>query len=100
MSFICVFSFAHHFYNVASEVVFVKMPLRLRKRKAKRREEYLLNRDYELERVRYDADAEQRRASARDIYKEQIWSRTELLRGGNRKRILLRCELLRSDVMN
>ena len=48
------------------------MPLRLRKRKAKRREEYLLDRDYELEssRVRYDADhdAEQRRASARDIY--------------------------------
>ena len=38
--------------------------------KAKRREEYLLNRDYELEssRVRYDADAEQRRASARDMY--------------------------------
>ena len=49
------------------------MPLRLRKRKAKRREEYLLNRGYELEssrgRVRYDADAEQRRASARDIYR-------------------------------
>ena len=86
---------------LASEVVFVKMPLRLRKRKAKRREEYVLNRDYELEssrvRYRYDAsaDAEQRRASARDI-----WSRTELLRGSNRKRILLRCELLRCDVMN
>ena len=46
------------------------MSLRLRKRKAKRREEFLLNRDYELEssRVRYDADAEQRRASARDMY--------------------------------
>ena len=46
------------------------MSLRLRKRKAKRREEYLLNRDYELEssRVRYDADAEQRWASARDMY--------------------------------
>ena len=48
------------------------MPLRLRKRKAKRQEEYLLNRDYELEssrvRDRYDADAEQRRASARDMY--------------------------------
>ena len=77
------------------------MPLRLRKRKAKRREEYLLNRDYELEssRVRYDADAEQRRASARDMYRANL-SRTELLRGGNRKRILLPCELLRCDVMN
>ena len=43
------------------------MPSRLQKTKAKRREEYLLNRDYELEssRVRYDADAEQ---SARDMY--------------------------------
>ena len=65
VNFVCVFSFSHHFYSVlASEVVFVKMPLRLRKRKAKRREEYVLNRDYELEfsRVQYDADAEQRRA--------------------------------------
>ena len=46
---------------------FVKLPLRLRKRKTKRREEYLLNRGYELEssRVRYDADAEQRRASSK-----------------------------------
>ena len=61
---------------LASEVVFVKMPLRLRKRKAKRREEYLLNRDYELEssRVRYDADAEQRRASARDMYRANLES--------------------------
>ena len=52
------------------------MPLRLRKRKAKRREEYLLNRDYELEssRVRYDADAEQRRASARDMYRANLES--------------------------
>ena len=72
-----------------------------------RLEEYLLHRDYELEssrvRYRYDADAEQRRASAEAqlvTCTEQIWSRTELLRGGNRKRILLRCELLRSDVMN
>ena len=83
---------------LASEVVFVKMPLRLRKRKTKRREKYLLNRGYELEssQVRYDADAEQRRASARDMYRANL-SRTELLRGGNRKRILLR---LRSDVMN
>ena len=33
-------------------------------------EEYVLNRDYELEssQVRYDADAEQRWASARDMY--------------------------------
>ena len=45
-------------------------------RKAKRREEYLLNRDYELEssRVRYDADAEQRRASARDMYRANLES--------------------------
>ena len=62
--------------TLASEVVFVKMPLRLRKRKAKRREEYLLNRDYELEssRVRYDADAEQRRASTRDMYRANLES--------------------------
>ena len=33
---------------LASEVVFVKMPSRQRKRKAKRREEYLLNQDDEL----------------------------------------------------
>ena len=61
---------------LASEVVFVKMPLRLQKRKAKRREEYLLNRDYELEssRVQYNADAEQRRASARDMYKANLES--------------------------
>ena len=31
---------------------------------------------------------------------EQIWSQTELLRGGDRKRILLQCELLRGVVMN
>ena len=48
------------------------MPLRLRKRKAKRREEYLLNRD--SARVRYDADAEQRRASARDMYRANLES--------------------------
>ena len=95
-SFICVFSFAHHFKALlASEVVFVKMPSRQQKTKAKRREEYLLNRDYELEssRVRYDADAEQRQASARDMYRA-IWSRTELLRGGDMNRILTRFELL------
>ena len=52
------------------------MPLRLRRRKAKRREEYLLNRDYELEssRVRYDADTEQRRASARDMHRANLES--------------------------
>ena len=46
------------------------MPLRLRKRNAKLREKYVRNLDYELEssRVQYDADAEQRRASARDMY--------------------------------
>ena len=46
------------------------MPSRERKRRKKRHEEYVLNRDYELEfsKVRYDADAEQRRASARDMY--------------------------------
>ena len=62
--------------GVSSEVVFVKLPLRLRKRKTKRREEYLLNRGYELEssRVRYDADAEQRRASARDMYRANLES--------------------------
>ena len=62
---------------LASEVVLVKMPTRLQKRKAKRREEYLLNRDYELEssRVRYDADAEQRRASARDMYRANLESK-------------------------
>ena len=45
-------------------------------REAKRREEYLLSRDYELEssRVRYDADAEQRRASARDMYRANLES--------------------------
>ena len=70
-SFICVSPL------LASEVVFVKMPLRLRKRKAKLLEKYLLNRDcYELEssRVRYDADAEQRRASARDMYRANLES--------------------------
>ena len=46
------------------------MPSRERKRRKKRHEEYVLNRDYELEssQVRYDADAEQRRAPARDMY--------------------------------
>ena len=74
MSFICVFRFCTPL--LASKVVFVKIPLRLRKRKAKRREEYLLNRDYELEssRVRYDADAEQRRASVRDMYRANLES--------------------------
>ena len=80
------------------------MPSRKRKRKAKRREEYFQNQDDELEssRIWYDADAEQRRASAHDTdvqrlsLTEQIWSQTELLRfrGGDRKRILLRCKLL------
>ena len=52
----------------------VKMPSRKRKRKAKRREEYLQNQDDELEssRIRYDADAEQRRASARDMYRANL----------------------------
>ena len=47
------------------------MPSPQQKRKAKRREEYLLNRDYELEssQVGYNAGAEQRRASARDMYR-------------------------------
>ena len=42
----------------------------------KRQEQYLQNRDYELEssRVRYNADAEQRRASARDIYRANLES--------------------------
>ena len=48
----------------------IKMPSRERKRRKKRHEEYVLNRDHELEssQVRYDADAEQKRASARDMY--------------------------------
>ena len=46
-------------------------PSREQKRKAKRLEEYFQNQDDELEssRFRYDADAEQRRASARDMYR-------------------------------
>ena len=42
--------------------------------KAKRREEYLQNQDDELEssRIRYDADAEQRLASARDMYRANL----------------------------
>ena len=65
-----IFSFAHH---LKLAKLFL---LRLRKRKAKRREEYLLNRGYELEfsRVRYDADAEQRRASACDMYRANLES--------------------------
>ena len=68
----------------------VKIPSRERKRRAKQREEYLQNQYDELEfsRIRYDADAEQRRASARAMYKANL----ELLRGGDRKRILLQCK--------
>ena len=64
------------------------MPLRLRKRKAKRREEYLLNRDYELEssRVWYDADAEQRRASARDMYRANLESNQASKRCGQQEK--------------
>ena len=49
------------------------MPLRLRKTT---RGIPPINRDYELEssRVRYDADAEQRRASARDMYRANLKS--------------------------
>ena len=52
------------------------MPSQKRKRKAKRREEYLQNQDDELEssRIRYDADAKQRRASARDMYRANLES--------------------------
>ena len=52
------------------------MASRKQKRKAKRREEYLQNQDDELEssRIRYDADAEQRRASARDMYRANLVS--------------------------
>ena len=79
------------------EVVFVKMPLRLRKRKAKRREEYLLNRDYELESPPEFGTMLMLNKGGRlpVTCTEQIWSRTELIRGGDRKRILLQCELLR-----
>ena len=80
------------------------MPLRLRKRKGKRRGEYLLNRDYELEssQVRYDADAEQRRASARDMYRANLESNRASKRWQQEKNsVAVRpCELLRSDVMN
>ena len=70
------FSF-YFFFNLfcspllASEVVFIKMPSRQQQRKAKRREVYLQNRDEELEssRVRYNTDAEQRRASAHESYR-------------------------------
>ena len=46
------------------------MPSRERKRRKKAIRGIRLNRDYELEssQVRYDADAEQRQASARDMY--------------------------------
>ena len=69
-----------------------QMPL---KRRAKRREECLLNQDDELEssQIRYDADAEQRRASARAMYRANL-ELLSLLRGGDRKRILLRCKFL------
>ena len=69
-----------------------KIPSRERKRRARQREEYLQNQDDELEssRIRYDADAEQRRTSARAMYRANL----ELLRGGDRKRILLQCKFL------
>ena len=81
------------------------MPLRLRNRKAKRREEYLLNRDYELEssQVRYDADAEQRRASARDMYmyRANLESNQASKRWQQEKNsVVVRASILRSDVMN
>ena len=52
------------------------LPSRGRKSRKKRQEEYVLNRDYELEssRVWYDADAKQRRASARDMYRANLES--------------------------
>ena len=55
-------------------LVVVRMPSPQQKWRAKRREEYLLNRDYKLEssRVRYKADAEQRRASAHDMYRANL----------------------------
>ena len=53
---------------LVSEVVFVKTPSRQHKRRTKRREKYLQNRDDELEstRVQYNADPEQKLASAHD----------------------------------
>ena len=55
-------------------LVVVTMPSPQQKRRAKRREEYLLNREDELEssRVRYNADAEQRWASAHDMYRANL----------------------------
>ena len=74
------------------------MPSRERKRRKKRHEEYVLNRDYELEssQVRYDADAEQRWASARDMYIANLESN----RGGNRKRIAVRTSKRRRYELN
>ena len=53
------------------------MPSRERKRRKKRQEEYVINRDYELEssQVRYDADAEQRRFSPPQLIKNRAWGR-------------------------
>ena len=50
------------FITLASDVVCVKMPSRQQKRRAKRRVEYLQNREDKLEssRVRYNADPEQK----------------------------------------
>ena len=61
---------------MASEVVFVKMPSHQQERRAKQREEYIQNRDDELEsfRVRYNADPEQKRASVRDSYRADLES--------------------------
>ena len=61
-------------FAVQSEVALVKMPSRLQKRKAKRREEYHLNRDYELESSRVWYDAERRQASACDMYRVNLES--------------------------
>ena len=59
--------------NMFLDVV-VTMPSPQQKRRAKRREEYLLNREdkFQSSRVRYNADAEQRRASAHDMYRANL----------------------------
>ena len=65
-----------HAYNETFMVPLPFICLALSKCLHGEKEEYLQNRDYELEssRVRYNVDIEQRRASARDIYTANLES--------------------------
>ena len=81
----------------------VKIPSRERKRRAKQREEYLQNQDDELEssRIRYDADAEQRRASARHVpCTEQIWSFYCKRWRQEKNSVAVQVSIIRGGVMN